>query len=310
MERVDAIRCEGRGRISNSGEASADMYPTLSVPEDENASGEPPMRWKFPLGAVGRQQYREQRAAWYLEHTGNELEGTLAAQNEAWDDLMRNYRARSDRTVNHLAFDRFYLEVACKLVEQGASECEWRDQVKVEWRQLSQAQREAYVSTDAELDASRERLLMQCDAAVQRRRCEDQQALLEAIDEAVQTGCRELIDWAEYYDEPLCRAINEWAASHPKPDGSQEWEDAFWAVAIPAASLRRSGGGAPAFAYQRFGALHTLRWLMPDLDFEVRPGALDPDPRVDVQTRAAMGVCVCYYAVCRPSSHYRSKIWP
>ena len=71
-------------------------------------------------------------------------------------------------------------------------------------------------------------------------------------------------------------------------------EDAFWAVAIPAASLRRSGGGAPVFAYQRFGALHTLRWLMPDLDFEVRPGALDPDPRVDVQTRAAMGVCVCY----------------
>ena len=148
-----------------------------------------------------------------------------------------------------------------------------------------------------ELHGNDERNSNERRATAQRRRREGQEALLAAVEEALQTGCRELIDWAEHYDEPLCHAIAEWAASHAAPDGSQEWEDAFWAVAIPAASLRHSRGSAPSLAYRRYGALHTLRWLMTDFEacgFESRPGALDPDPRVSVEARAAMGVCVCY----------------
>ena len=100
-------------------------------------------------------------------------------------------------------------------------------------------------------------------------------------------------DCVGHWDEPLCRAIQQWAAAHAPPDGTQEWEDALMAVAIPAATLRVSCGSAPAYAYRRRGALHTLRWLLPRLSFKARPGALDPDPLLGVAERADQGYCVC-----------------
>ena len=77
------------------------------------------------------------------------------------------------------------------------------------------------------------------------------------------------------------------------------------AVAISAATLRVSGGSLPAHAYRRVGALRTLRWLMPKLSFEEKPGSLDPDPCIPVADRAEKGYCVCG---CRlPPAHRLSE---
>ena len=65
------------------------------------------------------------------------------------------------------------------------------------------------------------------------------------------------------------------------------------AVAVPAASLRLNTGMAPAHAYRRPGALHTLRWLLRGLSFELKPGSLSPDPIMPVEARAERGYCVC-----------------
>jgi hypothetical protein len=54
----------------------------------------PPERSEYDLGERGQRAYRRARAQWYREHTGNELAGTIAQQNEQWDNYKRNFRAR------------------------------------------------------------------------------------------------------------------------------------------------------------------------------------------------------------------------
>ena len=57
----------------------------------------PPMRADYSLGEEGQTGYRTARERWYLGRTGSRLQGTVSQQNEMWDNLMRNFRARSDR---------------------------------------------------------------------------------------------------------------------------------------------------------------------------------------------------------------------
>ena len=57
----------------------------------------PPERSDYNLGELGQRSYRRHRAQWYREHMGRELTGTIAEQNDQWDDYKRNFRARSDR---------------------------------------------------------------------------------------------------------------------------------------------------------------------------------------------------------------------
>lgn len=150
-------------------------------------------------------------------------------------------------------------------------------------------------------DRSRSLANAQRENDARRARREEQQALLAAIDDALPRSDDILTQWdqARYWDPPLCRAIQAWAAANA-PDGSQEWEAAIMAVAIPAATKRLDGGCA-AMAYRRIGALATLRWLLPRLSFAPTDGALDPDPMMCVEVRAAHGYCVCG---CRmPPSH-------
>ena len=56
-----------------------------------------PARSEYALGEEGQAWYRAEREQWYSAHTGCRLTGTLAEQNDTWDNLMRNYRVRSDR---------------------------------------------------------------------------------------------------------------------------------------------------------------------------------------------------------------------
>ena len=46
------------------------------------------------LGECGQRRYRRERERWYQEHTGRELTGSIAEQNEQWDNYKRNFRAR------------------------------------------------------------------------------------------------------------------------------------------------------------------------------------------------------------------------
>ena len=55
----------------------------------------PPRRADFDLGEDGREAYHAQRAVWYLAHTGSVLEGTIAEQEERYDNACRNFRARA-----------------------------------------------------------------------------------------------------------------------------------------------------------------------------------------------------------------------
>ena len=132
------------------------------------------------------------------------------------------------------------------------------------------------------------------EACLRRGRCDEQVALLKAIEDALprSDALRREWDSAGSWDEPLCLAIMEWATSHT-PDGSQEWEDALMTVSIQAATLRVTTGLRDTHRYRRVGALHTLRWLVHDLSFRVRPGALDPDPEMRIAQRAKEGYCVC-----------------
>jgi hypothetical protein len=57
----------------------------------------PPERSDYDLGERGQRAYRRDRAQWYSEHTGRELTGSIADQNDQWDDYTRNFRARGDR---------------------------------------------------------------------------------------------------------------------------------------------------------------------------------------------------------------------
>ena len=54
----------------------------------------PPERSEYDLGESGQCEYRRDRAQWYREHTGGELTGSIAEQNEQWDNYKRNFRAR------------------------------------------------------------------------------------------------------------------------------------------------------------------------------------------------------------------------
>ena len=71
------------------------MMPT--EPEVERDAMLPPARSDYALGEEGQAWYRAEREQWYSAHTGCRLTGTLAEQNDTWDNLMRNYRVRSDR---------------------------------------------------------------------------------------------------------------------------------------------------------------------------------------------------------------------
>ena len=57
----------------------------------------PPERSDYDLGERGQRAYRRERARWYSMHTGRELTGSVAEQNDQWDDYKRNFRARGDR---------------------------------------------------------------------------------------------------------------------------------------------------------------------------------------------------------------------
>jgi hypothetical protein len=64
--------------------------------EASNAAEEvlPPARSDYDLGERGQRLYRRQRAHWYREHTGRELTGSIAEQNDQWDNYKRSFRAR------------------------------------------------------------------------------------------------------------------------------------------------------------------------------------------------------------------------
>ena len=136
----------------------------------------------------------------------------------------------------------------------------------------------------------------QAKVAARQERREEQSALVAEIDKAVsraeQLHAEPKWSGGSYFDEPLCRALQAWVAEHSVPDGTDQWEDAFMAVAISSATLRFSGS-TPASMCRKVGALATLRWLLPTLSFRARPGALDPDPLMTVEQRAAKGYCVC-----------------
>ena len=69
-------------------------------PAEQSAAAEeqcPSERSDYDLGECGQRTYRRDRAQWYRDHTGKELTGSVAEQNEQWDDYKRNFRARGDR---------------------------------------------------------------------------------------------------------------------------------------------------------------------------------------------------------------------
>ena len=212
--------------------------------------------------------------------------GRYAIANEARRKLPR--RSKAD-DASRKQGER---EATARAAAEGDAEADERMRRE---RERSQRRRDAEL---AAAEAARE-----SDAARERR--EEQEALLRAIDNALprSDSLRMAWDAAGKWDEPLCLAIKAWAAHEP-PDGSQAWENAVMAVAVPAATLRVNGS-LPADGYRRVGALHTLRWLMPKLSFAATPGALDPDPRIPVADRAERGYCVCG---CRlPPSHRPSE---
>ena len=58
----------------------------------------PPRRADYELdNEQERRRFHKDRKVWYLHHTGTALTGSLAAQNEAFDLVARNYRVRNDR---------------------------------------------------------------------------------------------------------------------------------------------------------------------------------------------------------------------
>ena len=57
---------------------------------------QPPRRIDYDLGVDGRKAYHDARAVWYRERTGKRLTGTLAQQEELFDNACRYQRARND----------------------------------------------------------------------------------------------------------------------------------------------------------------------------------------------------------------------
>ena len=168
------------------------------------------------------------------------------------------------------------------VMRDATSVAEQRQRIK----ELRAAERQSSADLEAE---SREA------AAEVKARREEQEDVLAAIDVSLPRSMFYRTQWdsAGHWDEYMCRAIREWAANFRAPDGSVEWEDALMEVAIANATTRVSQGLGPAMQQRRVGALHTLRWLVPELSFRERPGALDPDPRTSIEERAERGYCVC-----------------
>ena len=81
----------------------AAAYPFLSSPTRYPALKQlppPPRRADYNLGDEGRKRYREARAVWYRKRTGQSLTGTVAQQEELFDNACRYLRAReSEREV-------------------------------------------------------------------------------------------------------------------------------------------------------------------------------------------------------------------
>ena len=87
-----------RHELLDTSVGNPDWMREVPVADDDVWEGNPPpMRVDYPLGEEGQGGYRKARERWYLSHTGNRLQGTVAQQNEVWDNLMRKFRARSDR---------------------------------------------------------------------------------------------------------------------------------------------------------------------------------------------------------------------
>lgn len=81
-------------------EMEAAAYPFLSSPTQYPTVKElppPPRRVDYDLGEAGRTAYHEARAVWYRKRTRQILTGTLAEQEELFDNACRYQRARRDR---------------------------------------------------------------------------------------------------------------------------------------------------------------------------------------------------------------------
>lgn len=57
--------------------------------------GSLPQRAHYPLGSVGRERFREDRAQWYEKRTGKPLEGTVAEQHAIVHTNTRCFRTRN-----------------------------------------------------------------------------------------------------------------------------------------------------------------------------------------------------------------------
>ena len=55
----------------------------------------PPRRGDYDLGDEGRQAYHDARAEWFLKRTGSVLDGTLAEQDDRFQNACRSFRARA-----------------------------------------------------------------------------------------------------------------------------------------------------------------------------------------------------------------------
>ena len=66
---------------------------------EEQDNGMPPRRVEYDLGPDGQEQFHEVRAHWYFLRTGKELCGSLAEQNDVYDNAVRNYRVRGGDCV-------------------------------------------------------------------------------------------------------------------------------------------------------------------------------------------------------------------
>ena len=79
----------------------AAAYPFLSSPTCRPTIEEqppPPRRVDYDLGELGRKAYHAARAAWYRKRTGQSLTGTVAQQEEKFDNACRYLRVRGERT--------------------------------------------------------------------------------------------------------------------------------------------------------------------------------------------------------------------
>lgn len=83
--------------------AYADMearaYPFLTSPTQYPCVEEmppPPRRVDYDLGDKGRNAYHAARASWYRKRTGKQLSGSVAEQEELFDNACRYLRARNE----------------------------------------------------------------------------------------------------------------------------------------------------------------------------------------------------------------------